>query len=368
MSVHRERYERVRELMQQHGIDAFLILTLEDYFYFTGDIRKQPRALIFRNGDPALLVFSGEVDEARKNTFIEDIRGYTNLHEMMVNIMGLLKDRGASEGKLAVQMEFGTPAFLLDRFKMANPGVKVVDSKPITAPLRSRKSPEEVEAIRLAASIAEKGMDAAINAVREGVTELDVAAEAEYAMRKAGAERIAFPVFVNSGKRSGWLHGMATRKKIQKGDLVLIDVGPVHMGYVADMARTVVVGEPTAEQRRMHETYVSAAERLLDTARPGMRLFELEQVVQSEFDRHGYGDRFVRGFTHGIGLAFEEFPFPTIFPEDVMAELKAGMTLVTGHSVLAVPGTGGVRVEDTFLLTENGAELITRYPKELRSV
>jgi len=366
VSIHEERTQRARVLMAEKGIDAMLILSLENYYYFTGDYRRQPRALIPRDSKPLLMVSRGEVEEARSQSWIKDVRGYGHLHEMMITIIDVLKQRGLSTGKLALEMEFATPAFLLERFKLANPTVQVVDSKPITSPLRLAKSAEELELIRGAASLADVGMAAAVKALRSGVSEIEVAAEAEYALKKAGAERVAFPIFVNSGPRSAWLHGLATYRKMQQGEPVLIDIGPVYHGYCADICRTVVVGgSPTPERRQVYDAYRHAQRSVLEMLRPGKRGMDIDQLASQVVTEHGYGEYYVRGFAHGVGLGFEETPFPTIFPEDTVQELPANTVLAVGHPTLAVPGVGGFRVEDTVVLTSEGVEVLTKFPQEL---
>ncbi|MCL5734688.1 MAG: Xaa-Pro peptidase family protein [Actinobacteria bacterium] len=365
MTIFEERTQCARQLMAEKGIDVMLVLSLENYYYFTGDYRRQSRSLLPRDSDPILLVSQGEAEEARSQSWISDVRGYGHMHEMMLTIINVLKERGLSTGKLAVEMEFATPAFLLERFKLANPTVQVVDSKPITSPLRLVKSPDELELIRKAAALADLGMETAIKSIKPGVTEIEVAAEAEYAMKKAGAERVAFPIFVNSGPRSQWLHGLATYRRIKRGDPVLIDIGPVYHGYCADICRSLVVGGgATEEQRKVYDTYRAAQDSVLEMLGPGKRGMDIDQLASRVVTEHGYGKYYVRGFAHGVGLGFEETPFPTIFPEDTVVELPANAVLACGHPTLAVPGVGGFRVEDTVVLTTEGADVLTKYPKE----
>ena len=362
--IFQNRTKRVQERMAEDGVDAFLVLSGEDYYYFTGDVRRQPRVLIPRQGDPMLFVFAAEIEEAKRQTWITDIRGYRGLHEMMLGIIGFLKELGVDKPKMALEMEFATPHFLVERFKTANPLVEIVDAKPLVAPLRSIKEPEEVERIQRAAELADLGIQTAREIIRPGMTELEVATEVEYVLRKNGVDRLSFPMFVNSGYRSLWLHGMATSKPIDKGDLIIVDIGPVYMGYCADICRTFSVGEPSEEARRLYGLYREMQRRALEVAGPGVPIHKIEAQIEEVLKDDGYEEHFIRGFVHGIGLAFEEMPFPTIFPEDVLVPLEAGMTLAFGHPILSVPGIGGVRVEDTVLLQEDGPVYLTRSPRD----
>jgi len=361
---HRQRIKRLQQNMAEQGVDTFLILTGEDYFYFIGDVRRQPRAIIPQDGEPVLLTFASEVEEAREATGLSEIVPYRGLHEMMQAIMASFKSLGVEKPKVAIEMEFATPAFLLDRFKMANPQVEVVDAKALVSPLRRVKSAEEVALIRKSAELADLGIQRVREVIRPGISELDVATEVEYTLKKNGADRLGFPMFVNSGHRSLWLHGMATRKLIEAGDLVLVDIGPVYQGYNADICRTFSVGEPSEEARRLYSLYREMQKVALEAARPGVALHKIEAQIEEVLKEGGYQDYYLRGFIHGVGLSFEETPFPTIFPEDVLMPLEAGMTLAVGHPTLSVPGIGGVRVEDTVHLTEEGVEVLTSAPRE----
>ena len=363
-AIYERRIERLQQRMAEQDVDALLILSGNDYIYFTGDSRRQPRAIIPRQGPPILLTFAAEVEEARQATGLEDVRPYRGLHEMMQAIMGYFRSLGKAHPRVAIEFEFATPAFLLERFKLANPQVQVVDAKPLVAPLRQIKEPDEVTRLQRAAQLADLGIERARQVIRAGASEAEVALEVECAVRKAGAERLGFPMFVNSGHRSLWLHGAATPKTIEHGDLVIVDLGPVYQGYNADLCRTFSVGEPTEEARRLYGLYCEMQRRALAMAREGVALHQVEQEVEAVLEAGGYADLYLRGFMHGVGLSFEETPFPTIFPEDVLAPLQTGMVLAVGHPTLAVPGIGGVRLEDTVHLTAQGPVYLTQAPRE----
>lgn len=368
MEVYKERVRKAQELMQKVGLDFLLILSPENFFYFTGGLRKPPRILIPKQGEPTLMVFASELEEVKKTFWIKNIKTYRALHEMMMGIIEYLGASGIEHPKVGVEMEFATPAFLLDRFKMANPQVEVLDAKPVIGELRKRKEESEIECIRKACQIADSGMELAAKMIHEGVRENEIAFEVEIQMRKAGAERIAFPIFVNSGYRSLWIHGTATDKKIERGDFVLIDLGPVYQGYCGDICRTFVLGKATDKQKQLHSIYSQMQLIVMESIKPGVKIFELEEKAYQIANKAGFGEYYVRGLVHGVGLNFEELPFPTIFAEDVMEEISSGMTLAVGHSVLSVPHIGGARVEDTVLVKDDGIELLTKFPRGLKEI
>jgi Xaa-Pro aminopeptidase len=368
MELYKERVRKAQELMQKIGLDVLLILSPENFFYFTGDLRKPPRILIPKQGEPTLMVFASEVEEVKKSNWIRNIKTYRALHEMMLRIIEYLNSLGIEHPKVGVEMEFATPAFLLDRFKMANPQVEVLDAKPVLGELRKRKNETEIECIRKACQIADSGMELAMKMIREGIKEIEIAFEVEFQMRKAGADRIAFPIFVNSGYRSLWIHGTATEKKIERGDFILIDLGPVYKGYCGDICRTFVLGKATDKQKQLHSIYSQMQLAVMESIKPGIKLYELEEKSYQIANKAGFGEYYVRGFVHGLGLNFEELPFPTIFAEDIMEEVCSNMTLAVGHSVLSVPHIGGARVEDTILVKEKGIEMLTKFSRSLKEL
>ncbi len=364
--VYRNRIKNAQNLMEEHNMDVLLVLTLENYRYFTGDVRKQPRMLIPADGEPVVIVFEGEKEEAEERTGM-DVMTYRALHEMMGGIIKFFNSLGIDRPRVGVEMDFSVPAFLLERFRMANPNVEVVDSKPVISPLRKIKEPLEVELIKKASKLADMAMEVAYDLIKPGVPEKEIATEIEYRLKRRGAERVAFPIFVNSGRRSQWLHGTATDKKIEKGDLILIDVGPVYDGYCADITRTFIAGEASKRQKRFYDAYWELQKNVIEMLAPGITILDIERRNEEFMKTLGLKEYYVKGFVHGIGLNFEETPFPTIFPEDQMETIEKGMTLSAGHSVLSIPGVGGFRIEDTLLIDEK-VEKLTSFPNELMEV
>jgi Xaa-Pro aminopeptidase len=231
--------------------------------------------------------------------------------------------------------------------------------------LRMVKDASEIELMQRASEIAGIGMETAVKTLKAGITENEVAAEVEYAMRKSGGHGVATPVFVNSGIRSGWLHGTASDKVIENGDLVVLDLVPRYRGYCANLCRTFVVGTPSAKQVEMFATYKQGQAAGIEALKPGAKMRDIDTVAKKVFTENGYGEFYVAGISHSIGLGFEETPAPTIHPGDSGIQIRDGMTVTVGHPVLSVPGTGGVRLEDTFHISSGVAKPLTVFPSEL---
>jgi len=362
------RTRNLQRLLREAKFDALLVFDLPNYYYYTGDLRKQPRAFIPAEGDPVLLAFSGDVEDARRTSWVKDVRPYTAMHEMMVAIMGLMKATRKDRPVIGANFDFHLPAFLVERFKLANPQAIMRDASDILMEQRTVKSEDEVENIAKAQRAAIAGMERAREVLRPGVAEFEVSAEIEYTIKRAGAESLSFSSFVNSGPRAQGIHGMATRRRLEAGDPVLIDVSPVYKGYCGNLTRVFNLGEPSPGLREVAQAYAEAREKAVAAVRPGSKMMEIDNAFYSSLKDRGLGEYQIRGVSHGIGLAFEEKPFPTIFPEHMICELRKGMTISVGHSLLYVPGKGAARFEDVYEVTDTGVRPVAPFRADLEVI
>jgi Xaa-Pro aminopeptidase len=205
-------------------------------------------------------------------------------------------------------------------------------------------------------------MDRARALLRDGVTAREVATEALYAMLRAGAERTSTPVYVNVGRETCMLHGWVSPKPMGTGDLVVIDLTPVVDGYCANLARTFVLGEPDERQRSLLEAYAALIPVAREAMRPGVTIADLDALVAGVLRDRGLEEHHVNGIGHGLGLRFEETPASTIIPPHRNIPLREGMTVTIGHTILAIPGFGGVRHEDVHRVTPSGGVVLAPYP------
>jgi Xaa-Pro aminopeptidase len=229
------------------------------------------------------------------------------------------------------------------------------------------KEPAEIERIRDAAKVADAGMKAAIAAVKPGLTESQVAAEAEYALRQAGAEEF-WRTYVSSGPRTNIAHGLPTLRRLQEGDLVMIDVHPIVDGYSADMCRTVCAGQPTTEQQAAYDLFLKAQQATIAKVRAGIGMVELEETLHGVLKDAGHGAHVFGPPIHGVGIEFEEAPLPPghafFHGEKAPPPLPANVVLAVGNCGLYA-GPWGVRVEDTVVVGEEGPDVLTTVPREL---
>jgi Xaa-Pro aminopeptidase len=362
MNIFEQRRKRAQELMTQREVAALHITSRENYFYLTGDVRNVARIFLPQKGEPTIIVFDEEVESAREETGIKDVRGWRSPQELMRTFFTVVSENDARDKKVGFCMHT-TPAFLLHRFLKSNPGMTVIENEEILMPLRYVKDLVEIDLMRKAAAVADKGLEAAIRSISPGKTEIEVAAEAEYAMRRAGAMRFASGTFVDSGPHSLHLHGATLRRKIEPGDLVILDVHPLVDMYTCDVARTVTCGPPSKEQKASIALYAETQETVVNAIRPGWKVSQLTEMFLKLFTEKDYNSQWISGPVHGVGLEFEEWPHPSHYPSHLQLNMKENWTLAIGHSLLAIRPIGGIRIEDTVLVTSKGGEYLTQTPR-----
>ncbi|MFO7935983.1 MAG: Xaa-Pro peptidase family protein [Bacteroidales bacterium] len=371
VKVNQKRIARAQELMKKEGMIGLMIMNHDDYVYFFGDLRVQPRAIIPASGPPILIGFRAEEDEIREQVDNNEIRVFSHIGEQISNVKQVFQSlfEGPPPGmqhqerpRVGMQMWFHTPAFLVDLFRKVNKQVELVPSDPVMDALRMVKDEEEIEKMKKAQSIAAKGMDRARELLKPGITGHELQTEIIYTMMKAGAEGTSTPMHINSGLRSCWIHGTVTKDPIREGELVVIDLTPMFEGYCSNLSRTFVMGEPDEKQKNLLETYLEMHESTRKEMKPGISPSELDQLGKEICEKYGLGDYHIKGISHGIGLRFEENPASTIIPAHGKTKLKKDMTVTVGHTVLAIPGFGGVRFEDIYRVTEEGGEVLFDYP------
>ncbi|MCS6816081.1 MAG: aminopeptidase P family protein [Blastocatellia bacterium] len=239
--------------------------------------------------------------------------------------------------------------------------IEWVPTRGIIEEVRMVKDAEEQQAIRRAVEVAAQVFAELVEEIRPGMRERDVAAELEYRLRRAGAERIAFETIVASGERSAWPHGVASEKRIGYNEFVVIDFGVVVEGYCSDMTRTFYVGTPDARAREVYATVLEAQLRCEAEMRAGMRACEIDALTRDLITARGYGAFYGHATGHGIGLEVHEAPRLSRHNE---ARVPAG-AVVTVEPGIYLPQWGGVRIEDVVIVNEHGSEVLTPTPKDL---
>jgi Xaa-Pro aminopeptidase len=227
--------------------------------------------------------------------------------------------------------------------------------------LRMVKDSTEIKAIKKAAELTDEGIKTAVNAIKPGVREYEVAAEIEYAMRKMGSEGAAFDTQVASGRRSAFPHGGCTTRKIRKNELIVVDLGAKYNNYRADASRTYLIGKSSPKQRKIFEAVLNAQLKAFKKIRAGVKACEVDAAARKLIENSGFGKYFVHGLGHGVGLDIHEPP--SLNPEG-KRPLK-GKNVVTIEPGIYIVGYGGSRIEDTVLVHENNAEILIKANRDL---
>lgn len=248
-----------------------------------------------------------------------------------------------------------------DRLKSCFGRVNLIPVENAVEQFRAVKDAEEIEIIRTAEHIGDAAFQHVLEILRPGMSEREVAFELEMAMRRQGASGLSFDTIVASGMRSAMPHGVASDKKIEKGDLVVFDFGCVYEGYCSDMTRTIGVGSLSEAQKDLYHLVLKAQTAALKAVHADIVGEKMQDLVQAIFDKAGFGSYFGHGVGHSVGLDIHEEPR---FSRNVKEKIPAG-TVISVEPGLYVPGIGGVRIEDLIVLKPLGYENLAQSPKEL---
>ena len=223
------------------------------------------------------------------------------------------------------------------------------------------KDAEEVERIRAAVDMGASLFNRALEVIRPGVRETEVAAEMEYVAKKKGAEGMSFPTIIASGERSALPHGKASDAVIPHNGFVVCDFGVILAGYCSDQTRTVYVGRVPAKARRLYQAVLEAQQAALDAVRPGRCVAEVDRAARKTLRKAGLGRYFTHSTGHGVGLEIHEAPRIA----DAQTEILRPGMVITIEPGVYIPGKWGVRIEDMVVVTEHGCEVLTPTSKEL---
>jgi len=337
--------------LETEKLDGYLVAREINLVYFTNYL-SEGKLLVPRDGESVLYVdgrFYEEALENAKGCKIELSKKKGALNEMVQSQMRdrKLKRIGFDSLDAAVYLNFSK----------ALENAEFTPKNEMVMRLRSVKDKQEIECIRKAAELTGEGMKAAIETVRPGLREYEVAAEAEYKMRKSGSGMLAFDTIVAGGSHSAFPHARCTGYAIRKGDLVVIDIGASFQHYKADMTRTVVVGKPLPKQEKIYKIVRDAQERAFQSVKAGVKCINVDAVARKHIEKRGYGEYFVHGLGHGVGLEVHESP-PTLNSESKDV-LESG-NVATVEPGIYIVDFGGVRIEDTVLVKKDGAERLTK--------
>ena len=360
-------FRRRQQKLQQHlaagKLDALLISHLPNIHYLCGF-----------TGSAGLLL----VEEAG-SVFFTDVRYDTQAHEqvkgakVVVPRKSLLAGFGEWFGKrrkrarglaIGIEAEHFTVAEK-KRLSQALPsGIRLKDAPSFVERARLVKDADELNRIRAAVALGAKLFDRALEVLRAGVKETEVAGEMEFAARRGGADEMSFPTIIASGVRSALPHGRASDRLIAAGGFVVCDFGVILEGYCSDQTRTVWVGSVPDEARRAYEAVKESQQAAIEAVRPGVAVDAVDSAARKVLRKAGLGRYFTHSTGHGVGLEIHEAPRVAQGQKEI---LQPGMVITIEPGVY-FPGKWGIRIEDMVAVTDGGCEVLTPTSKEFLAV
>ncbi len=372
-SEYRDRLSRARDLLKDQGLDACICIAPELLYYFAGHEAYtffSDQALIFTTGDDEPSLVIREVDEpvSRETAWITDFRTFHYGQDDPADLVGdTVREKGLDGGKIAVDIgSFSASAGYVQRLGTVLAPSRIVDATELINSLRLVKSPSEIAYIREAASYANVGMEAAIGAIKPGISEIQLAAEIEYAMRTRGCDYAAMPTWVRSGPRSPNAHSQATNRIMENGDVACIEFAGIARRYQCVTMKTFSLGEPSPRVQAMHE---AGRNSLLTGAKAiavGAPLAAAEEASIAPMERRGFSQFSNMRFGIGISAAYPPSWVDTMsIIKESKEVFRAGMSFYL-HTSIQIPDEGiGALVGASYLLTDTGLEQLTPGSEEL---
>ncbi len=348
--------ERIKKVFEAAaGFDAVIITETVARRYLV-DFETGDAGTLVITADNAYFIIDGRYIEAAEAT----VKSAEVI--LQENLYGQIEELLFDAKNIAVQSEMTCRR--LEAMRQKLPGVTVRPCEEIDKALelmRSVKTQAEVDNIVAAQRIAEKAFDHILGFIKEDVTDLEIAAELEYYMRKNGAEGLSFETIAVSGEMSSMPHGVPTARKVRPGDFITMDYGALIAGCHSDMTRTVAFGYATDKMKEVYNTVLAAQNASLASLKAGLDCKAGDMAARDVIAAAGYGDYFTHSTGHSVGYEIHEWPNLSSLSTD---KLSAG-NVVTVEPGIYLPGEFGVRIEDMALITLDGCINLTNAKKEL---
>ncbi len=365
---YRRRLSNLKEQMAEHDIEVLVCADRENIFYLSGyqTLGDNYQMLIVPiDGEPTLVLRYLESMLAARHACVDDVEKWDDIDDPVeVTVKGMKKrnllDKVVGIEEQSVYLQVRT----WQRLNAAIPNL--VDGSGLVERCRAVKSPLEIDAMRRAAKLTVEGMKAAMDTIREGVTENDIAAAAFDAMTRAGSEYLTDDPIITSGDRAGIPHTSYMRRKLQPGDTVLLELSAVYHRYHAPLMRGAVVGEPSPEIEKMAEVCIDALNAALAAVKPGATSGEVDEACRSIITENGFWENFRKrtGYSVGCGLTTWGEGHLVSLKENDPTELVPGMCFHIPPA-LRLYGRAGMGWSETVTVTDSGMDILTDFPRRL---
>ncbi|MEQ8770816.1 MAG: Xaa-Pro peptidase family protein [Phycisphaerales bacterium] len=366
---YRRRITALRRACSRAKVDALLVTDPTDVGYLTGFLGGDSYLILTPSGKPVLI---------SDNRYEEDLKPFGSLVDVRMRVGTILSEVGATladaglfsgrgKTKLGVQGEHMTLAqHVALRSAMGEhklPASAVTTTKGLVSDLRVKKDDSEVALIRKAIQIQQQALKATLEIVEPGLSEFEICAELEYQMKSRGSTEPAFHPIVGAKANSSRPHYEPAKAKTANNNLLLIDWGATWKGYRSDMTRTFAIGTWPTKMAEVYDIVLEAHQAAAAALKPGSLCKSIDAVARDVITNAGFGDKFGHGLGHGLGMHVHEEPR--------LSKLAGDQRLEPGHVVtiepgIYLPGIGGVRIEDDYLITNTGARNLCTLPKTRR--
>ena len=353
------RLPRLRARLADTDVDALAVTRLPNVAYLTGFTGSAGFVVLAPAGD--VLVTDGRYSEqAHEQLEAAGVGADIRIAITQAAQMDALEQAVRGVARLGLEAHGVTWAQQRAYAKTLD-GVELVPTENLVEHMREVKEPGEVARIRAACAIADEALAEVLPSLHDSPSEREFARGLEWAMRERGATRTSFETIVASGPNGAKPHARPTDRPVGAGELVVIDFGCVVDGYCSDMTRTVSVGDPGEDARRVWDVVLESQRAGRAAVRAGVKCAAVDRASREVIEDAGWGETFAHGTGHGVGLEIHESP---------RVASTADGTLEPGHVVTVepgvyLPGVGGVRIEDTVVVTPDGADALTAFPKSL---
>jgi len=352
---HSQRIEKTQKTLKELTCNALLIEETTNLYYMTGQQLSTGKLLVHEKGAELFV----------DNRYFESCQKNAPCHVILSDKTSLSDLLKSPEFNFIHSLGFDSDNTSFKRYeemqKNLTPLVKLI---PLDNPVKIQrmiKDKEEIDLLREAAALGSQGFDFVCSLLCEGLKENDIALELEIFWKRRGSKSLAFDPIIAFGSNSSMPHYRAGQTILKKGMPVLIDIGVNYQHYHSDMTRVIYFGEPDPKIRTIYTIVENAQKKALNLCVPGTKIGELDETARGYIKAQGFGEFFSHGLGHGVGLEIHEAPTLRNQLPCKDKKLENGM-VITIEPGIYLPGMGGVRIEDTILITETGYENLTKRP------
>jgi Xaa-Pro dipeptidase len=363
------RQAKLKSLLQSAGLGSLILNPGPSMVYLTGlhfHLSERP-VLVFISPNTPLTIALPELEQQKARhlpydvqafTYPEDPSQWATVFRKAMEAAGINDKRNGVEPRQLRLLEYRllTAAVAHDQF---------IPAEELISQLRMYKDPGELSAMRKAVDIAQQALNATLPLIKINLTERELASELTLQLLRAGCDpEIPFSPIVSSGPNSANPHATPSDRKLSPGDLLVIDWGASHEGYLSDITRTFAIGDMDPEFSHIGTVVLEANTTAREIARPGIEIQQVDHVARSVIESAGYGQYFTHRTGHGLGMEGHEQPY---IRSDNRTHLEPGMTFTIEPGIY-LPDRNGVRIEDDVVITDTGCETLTSLPREIRQL